>query len=778
MRASPLTALPRPAALDLLPAVLLTALVVAATTWTLAVSPWAPDLQILLIVAALAFPVGLLLAAGRAVPEPAAHLPALLLGGVWTVTQLAARMDPRLVGWLDYATDLWLRLVILIRTLLAGGRGEDLLLFVAALCLLVWLIAYISAWEVVRNSRSWPALLFNIPVLLLNYTYVSPKPDTAALIVMVAALILWVHQHALQRQRIWQGLRVDYPDFVPYRAVWAAVLICALLVPLSLSLPRQVTLGRTDIWEVLAAPVRAARAAWEDAFSTIIAAPGGGSGSFTARQAGLGGARQLGDAPVLTVRSPRYDYWRGVAFDSYDQGVWRNTTGELARAVRGAATAEQARTRLAADTEIDPQDRRGRRAVQIQITPLRDRNDDLVMVAGNALSFSRPTALEHRIDRAEDGTLFDRFDDTALIVATEPVRANTMYTVTALLSFADIQGLRSAGEDYPAWVRERYLQLPADLPQSIRAEAARVIAEAGAETPYDRAIAVQEYLRRLTYNEQIPTPPQGIDPLEWFLFDLQQGYCDYFASAMVVMLRSSGVPARWVRGYAGGDYDAEAGVYLVTERVAHSWPEVYFPGYGWERFEPTAAAYTALPDRPLDSALDDADAPPLPFEPQNLPDPAEQPDLSQFEPLEEGRVGEREIVPADVTKPSSSYAGLLIFAALLAVSAGGVGAWRAFRLRGLTAAGRDFADVAWLAAAAGYDQRPAETATEYITRLTQVWPEHAPLLRRLVDGFVRERYGSQPAEARLEREALRIVLLSLARAVFVRRSPVGQRLSR
>jgi transglutaminase-like putative cysteine protease len=776
MRTSPLLVLPRPQLFDLLPAIVLSALIVAATTWTLAVSPWAPDLQVLTLIAAVAFPSGLLLAATRGLPAAVLHGLSALLGISWTVLQLAPRMDSRLSGWADYAADVLLRLLNLLRTLTAGGRGEDLLLFVAALALLVWISAYASAWELVRHGRSWPTLLFNLPTLLLNYTYVSPKPDTAALIVLVATLLLWVHHAALQRQQLWQGLRVDYPDFVPFRALLAAGLLVAVLIPLSSALPRAVTIGRTELWELLAAPVRAARAGWEDIFSTIIAAPGGGSGSFTTRSAALGGARQLGDAAVLTVRTARYDYWRGVVFDTYEAGSWRNTTGELARAARGAAAAEQARTRLPADTELAPLDRLGRRAVQLQMTPLRDRNDDLLLAAGNPLSFSRDVAVEHLVESAADGTTVDRVDDTALIAAQSAVRADEMYTVTALLSFADVPGLRSAGEEYPQWVRARYLQLPADFPATIRVEAARVIAAAGADNPYDAAIALQDYLRTLTYNESIPTPPAGLDPVEWFLFDQREGYCDYFASAMVLMLRSAGIPARWARGYAGGDYDAERGIYVVTERVAHSWPEVYFPGYGWERFEPTAADYTVLPDRPLERAPTDDLAPALVPPLQNLPD-REDADPARFEPLDEGLVGEREIIPA---APQAAAAGPTWWAApLLAVVlvVGGLSAVRAFVLRGLRGARRRFADLAWLAAAAGFPQQPAETAVEYSSRLARVWPEHRAELSDLAAVYVRERY-SQDAAAAGPPPVLRAVYLSLLRAVVFRRSAVERTLSR
>ena len=99
------------------------------------------------------------------------------------------------------------------------------------------------------------------------------------------------------------------------------------------------------------------------------------------------------------------------------------------------------------------------------------------------------------------------------------------------------------------------------------------------------AKAIESYLRQIPYSLDIPGPRLGQDGVDYFLFDEQQGYCDYYASAMVVMLRSVGVPARYVRGYIHTSSDD--GVYQLLESDGHAWPEVYFPGYGWVEFEPT-----------------------------------------------------------------------------------------------------------------------------------------------------------------------------------------------
>jgi hypothetical protein len=150
-----------------------------------------------------------------------------------------------------------------------------------------------------------------------------------------------------------------------------------------------------------------------------------------------------------------------------------------------------------------------------------------------------------------------------------------------------ISQLRNAGTEYPEWIRARYLQLPDTITDRTRAKAREITA--GLDNPYDITSAITDWLRNnITYSETIPSPPDDQDVVDWFLFDLQQGFCNYYATAEVILLRSLGIPARWVVGYAQGEEQIEPR-YIVRQRDAHAWPEVYFPGFGWVEFEPTAS---------------------------------------------------------------------------------------------------------------------------------------------------------------------------------------------
>lgn len=161
------------------------------------------------------------------------------------------------------------------------------------------------------------------------------------------------------------------------------------------------------------------------------------------------------------------------------------------------------------------------------------------------------------------------------------------YEVVSHVPIASLEDLQGAEEPYPDWVAERFLQLPNRLPERIRETTQQIIEEAGATTRYDKARAIETYLRRFDYDLNLEPPPLGKDVVDYFLFEAQRGYCDYSATAMVVMLRTVGVAARYASGYNMGSYDYGRHAWVVRERNAHAWTEVYFPGYGWIEFEPT-----------------------------------------------------------------------------------------------------------------------------------------------------------------------------------------------
>ncbi|WP_427181920.1 transglutaminase TgpA family protein [Paenibacillus sp. TC-CSREp1] len=167
----------------------------------------------------------------------------------------------------------------------------------------------------------------------------------------------------------------------------------------------------------------------------------------------------------------------------------------------------------------------------------------------------------------------------------------------------------------PASIRRKDLQLPDTLPQRVKDLAAEIMGTS--ETRYDAVQAVRSYLQaNARYSLDTRMPPRGRDFVDDFLFVTRAGYCNHFSTAMVVLLRAEGIPARWVKGYAPGQADPQVpGRVIVTQADAHSWVEVYFPGVGWMPFEATPgfdAAQAGDASAAASAGLQPGDGSPLP----------------------------------------------------------------------------------------------------------------------------------------------------------------------
>jgi hypothetical protein len=157
-------------------------------------------------------------------------------------------------------------------------------------------------------------------------------------------------------------------------------------------------------------------------------------------------------------------------------------------------------------------------------------------------------------------------------------------------------------------VLDHYLQVPKTITPRTRQLAERITRGMG--TPYEKAAAITSWLRQnISYSETIPAPPVNQEVLDWFLFDLQKGFCNYYAGAEVIMLRTLGIPARWSLGYAQG-VQLDDGTYVIRQSDSHAWPEVYFPNIGWVEFEPTASEepIARLPGNPGEIGAAGSDA--------------------------------------------------------------------------------------------------------------------------------------------------------------------------
>lgn len=174
-------------------------------------------------------------------------------------------------------------------------------------------------------------------------------------------------------------------------------------------------------------------------------------------------------------------------------------------------------------------------------------------------------------------------ENTAVIVSVNRP-ANSAKEIKRFEMLEELKALRENSK----LIYENYLQLPEQLPQRVRDLAASLTASA--DNNYDKAKAIEKYLAlNYSYNLDVPPVPRDRDFVDFFLFDQTEGYCTYFASAMAILARCAGLPARYVEGYMLPPDPVETGgnMFIVTNMQAHAWVEIYFEGYGWLPFEPT-----------------------------------------------------------------------------------------------------------------------------------------------------------------------------------------------
>jgi transglutaminase-like putative cysteine protease len=266
---------------------------------------------------------------------------------------------------------------------------------------------------------------------------------------------------------------------------------------------------------------------------------------------------------VMTVRSSIASFWRTETYDQWDGSAW----------TRSDRTAD-----LLADGSVVPSEE-DVAALDGQSSTQEFRLE--IGYATAAPSAASPVQVDspQRLAQRRDGTL---------LAAEQPMGAGTSYTVTSRQLPADPETLQVAGElDVPDEVLEQYARRPIAT-QRVAELAASITADA--DTDIEKIEALEQWMDENTeYSLDAPLSPRGVDVVDDFLFESQLGWCEQIASSLVVMARLSGVPARLATGFTQGTFDAVANRFVVRERDAHAWAEVWFPEVGWVTFDPTAS---------------------------------------------------------------------------------------------------------------------------------------------------------------------------------------------
>lgn len=509
-----------------------------------------------------------------------------------------------------------------------GGAGTDNIVFVFFLAIVLWFLGHNSTWHVFRLDRVWRAVIPPGMVLVINnYSYKgSARLEFFLVAYVFLAMLLVVRSHVDAREYEWYRNKVKYSRDVRKYFLRIGATLAAVFIVIGFLLPTGNEKENLERSKAFLNSISRFTEVWNRLFSKLESTGVSSPEYYGGDRLELGGAIQLGEEPVLEVtvantQGVRY-YWRSTVFDTYIAGGWDHS-----RAVR--ATKEDDGLRLNIGETLTGSRTDVEQTIRILLTA-----NNLVYSAPQPVEYGLPVKVE--LDCVTAPGSFECVNqglevDAAIAKSIEPVRVDDTYPMVSSVSIAGADALRSAGTDYPGWVTEKYLQGVGQVTPRLAQLTTDIIAASGATTPYDQAKAIERWLRQnIAYNESIPAPPPGVDPVDWAVFDLKEGYCNYYASAMILMLRTIGIPSRMAAGFSEGEFNPSTNTYLVRERDAHTWVEVYFPGHGWVEFEPTAD------EQPLEREGDSTPEPPnvtaTPFPtatptaiPTNTPNPQDQP---------------------------------------------------------------------------------------------------------------------------------------------------------
>lgn len=712
--------------------------------WSIENAGWVPGLSILTPVVIGGVLIGAILSSWRWMPVLVAHGWSAVVGTACTfylATGLVGGYDSAPSGFAEWP--LLDRLAYVRATYIAwpavarGGMPlshaqQDMmaLFFTITMALLLWLLAYICTWFAARYV-SWSGAVLPSGFALVFSLYSAHLANDSAYVgfFMLCAFLLAARTHLALRKERWQAERVHHGAGLEFDFLRDSLIVATLAIALAFALPGHVQSAILSnlptTWSALSARTRQL----SGRYFPNLNYPVRGEGNSFGDAMPLTGSIQLGNQPVFDVRLSGQSavparYFRMAAFDTWDGQGWRRNAEEQrqADALEAIGSPWQSVT-----------------AITQTVRTLKP-NVNQLYVLGTPARFDVATSLE----TAGGGR------DVLAVDSRRPLPVGGGYEVVSGLSAASIGELDGAerGGD-PDWVTDRYLQLPEALPARVTDLAATIAGSA--TTRWAKAHAIEGYLRRtMHYTETIPDPPRGRDKADWFLFDTQEGYCDYYSTAFVVLARSQGIPTRLAAGYAGGEPLVGAEGRRLHDYDAHTWPEVFFPGYGWIEFEPTAN------EQPVHRPDTAEDARALAAAPPPASDQSAAPPKDALPPEDE-QPSAADQVPQQREKAAVAAVEVARFWPWLAAVIGALGLtvagrwWWTRPLAGLSAAERAFGRLVRVARWLGIGPLRSETPSEYGSRLAQRIPEAGEDISAIADAYVAERFGRRASLGLAER---------------------------
>jgi|SRR5579859_6197412 len=704
--------------------------VIYSAVWSIQVVNWVNGLGILTWTTGLGLVFGLIAAKQHYIPRLVLHTGMMALG-IWFAFWQTANS----VAYGGTIGGLWNHFTVWLgKAVTPNADTNDDVMFLLFLAVLSFILAYVSVWLVFRTRRPWLVTLATAIVLLINLSYAPDGNLIYLTIFLLAGLLLLVRFNLSEAYRQWRRRSLRYTadlgwDFMVAGMLFSVgILVFGWLLPAGGQNP-----AVAGIWSSVSNPWVSAQQLWARLFQVR---GGPGSGAYFSNRLQLTGNVDLPNYTILTYTSQApSQYLIAVTQDYFDGHSWTET-GD---ANRSFGANQDLAVNKAVYTVVDQQ-------IHV-VTPPGGSPNPYIFAASDPISYSVP------IGATQDSSGFTSWFPRDSLVAGEN------YTATSFVSGASEDALhqvpfpadaQGTNYNYPSDLVSRYTQVPGDL-QSNQAVLNLVHGwTSGDTTMYDMAQSIENHLRsEYHYNQHNDDPPADQDAVAWFLLQSKQGFCTFFASAMVMAARMLGMPARVASGYTNGSYDSNTHQWVVKGTDAHTWPQIYFAKYGWINFEPSATFAPVL--RPIATATatgtDSSNQGNTPVARRTPSDPGQQNTPGATNPTTGGQQNDQAI---------RWLLGASIPLALLILVLGATSLWWRRLFRGLSPVAQTFGRVTLLAGWAGVKPKRTQTPFEYIGELQQRLPAQAEPLQRLGELYVEERWGVPDAGPGLREELRQI----------------------
>lgn len=562
------------------------------------------------------------------------------------------------ISWVSRLESIFGRIIFTSHQFVENTQISDPILFLSFLSIIIWFTALFAGFFLVRNSKPWIPIFISAITIFSAEIYSQPSNYLYSGFFIFFLLVLISRISLMENSNNWRLRRVPIEVEAEPLIRKTSLIVAFVVVFLSWNITTIVSAFQKDSPENkqmigFVAEIQAQ-------FAKITAPIQGNvyiRTEFFGNTVELGTGSQLTEEVIFEIsanqRKPtgiRY-YWKGKSYDTFTNNKWESTydgekqfdTNELIPNIPEIITSTKRTFTIKTLKNLG-----------VLYAPLYPQRIDRPF---NAYYQIQPT---------------DNIDITSLALDKITFSGET-YQVENIIINPTIAQLRKSTQDYPDWITRKYLQLPFNFSENVSNLALEL--SKTQTNPYDKVEEITKYLREnITYNDQIPVPPIDQDIVEWFLFDLKEGFCNYYATTEVLMLRSIGIPARISFGYAQGEQlDSSGTEFVVRREQLHAWPEVYFQGIGWVIFEPTTIqpSIQRNPGESIENANNVIPFPNLNRRDLPLLDGGENYSLDQEIPeiVIQPILEEPEIVEDEVTQNSSIlWLILLLFGVLIGVA--------------------------------------------------------------------------------------------------------------